>query len=150
MTIKELLIKHEGKSRKPYPDNAIPPRKTIGIGYNFTDNPLPEDIAAYLKKNGQITDEMIDRLLFISIGAATMDCHKLFPDFDKFSENRRMALVDFLFNLGFKRASGFRHMIAAVNTGRWHEAAKEMKNSAWATQVQKSRVDDLTEMIEEG
>lgn len=147
MTIQELLIKHEGRKKKPYKCTAK--KRTIGIGYNYDDNPLPSDIADYLKKNGQITDAMIDRLFFLSVSNAIKDCHKLFPDFDKFSENRRMALVDFLFNLGFKRASGFRHMIAAVNTGRWQDAAKEMLNSTWATQVQKERVDDLINLITE-
>jgi lysozyme len=148
MTIKELLIKHEGYKRKPYKCTAG--KNTIGIGYNFDDNPLPKPIRAYLKEHGELNDDCIDALFDISITTAMRDCHKLFPDFDKFTDNRRMALVDFLFNLGFKRASGFRHMIAAANTGRWQDAAAEMLKSTWATQVQKDRVDDLTDMILEG
>ena len=147
MTIKELLIKHEGKKSRPYKCPAG--FNTIGVGYNFDVNPLPEDIEKYLKKNGKITEDMIDRLLFMSVGAATADCHYLFPDFDNFAEARRMALVDFLFNTGRKRAMGFRKAIAAINTGRWEDAAKEMRISTWFNQV-KGRAAEIIEMIEEG
>jgi len=147
MTIKELLIKHEGKKSRPYKCPAG--FNTIGIGYNFDANPLPEDIEKYLKENGKITEDMIDRLLFLSVGAATTDCHSLFPDFDNFTEARRMALVDFLFNIGKRRAMGFRKAIAAINTKRWADAAKEMKDSTWFNQV-KGRAAEIIEMIEEG
>ena len=147
MTIKELLKKHEGVRNKPYKCPAG--FNTIGVGYNFDANPLPSDIAGYLKKNGKITDGMIDRLLFMSVSAATADCHSLFPEFDNFAEARRMALVDFLFNIGKRRAMGFLKAIAAINTGRWKDAAKEMRDSAWFSQV-KGRAVEITEMIEEG
>lgn len=147
MTIKELLIKHEGVRNKPYKCPAG--FNTIGVGYNFDANPLPSDIADYLNKNGKITNDMIDRLLFLSVSTATADCHSLFPEFDNFTEARRMALVDFLFNIGKKRAMGFRKAIAAINTGRWEDAAKEMRDSNWFRQVP-NRAKEITEMIEEG
>lgn len=147
MTIQELLKRHEGIRNKPYKCSAG--FNTIGVGFNFDANPLPEDIEIYLKKNGKITDDMIDRLLFKSISAATADCHSLFPEFDNFGEARRMALVDFLFNIGRKRAMGFRKAIAAINTGRWEDAASEMRKSTWFNQV-KGRAAETIEMIEEG
>ena len=147
MTIQELLKKHEGVRNKPYKCPAG--FNTIGVGYNFDANPLPEDIGLYLNKNGKITNDMIDRLLFLSISAATADCHSLFPGFDNFTEARRMALVDFLFNIGKKRAMGFQKAIAAINTNRWKDAAKEMRDSNWFRQVP-NRAKEVTEMIEEG
>ncbi len=147
MTVYELIEKHEGRKKKPYRCTAG--KRTIGVGYNYDDNTLPPDIAAYLKDNGQVTDEMIDRLLEITVRQAVADCHVLFPEFDSFSDNRRMALTDFVFQLGFKRARGFSKSIAAVNTGRWFDAAREMEKSSWFYQVPK-RAAEIINMIEEG
>lgn len=147
MTLKELLIKHEGKKATPYkcPAGA----KTIGVGWNMDANPLPKRIREHLTQYGFITESMIDELLNISIERAEGDCIRLFSEFETFSENRRMALTDFVFQLGLTRASKFIHAIAAINTGRWEDAANHMRQSAWARQVPK-RAATVTEMIEVG
>lgn len=147
MTLYELITKHEGRTNKPYKCPAG--HMTIGIGWNMDANPLPLDVKIYLAQNGKITAAMIDRLLSISVGRAISDCHSLFPEFDSFSDARRMALADFVFQLGFKRASTFRKAIAAINTGRWEDAAKEMQDSAWFKQTP-NRAKTIIEMIEEG
>lgn len=148
MTARELIERHEGRRKVPYTDSLG--FRTIGCGWNLDARPLPSGkISIYLQEHGQITDEMIDQLLDISIKVATSDCEELFPKFDEFTENRQMALVDFLFNLGIKRAKGFKKAIAAINTGRWEDAGKEMEDSTWAKQV-KGRAAEVTELIEEG
>ena len=147
MTIPEFISKHEGRRKKPYKCTAG--KNTIGVGWNYDDNPLPSYIADYLKKHGEITDEMVDYLLQISISTAKADCHTLFPDFDNFSENRRMALTDFVFQLGLIRASYFVNSIAMINTGRWEEAAENMLKSNWAKQTPK-RAAEVTNLIEVG
>ena len=146
-TIKELLTLHEGRKNKPYKCPAG--KNTIGVGRNFDDNPLPPDIADYLKKNGQITDEMIDQLLETDIRHVTADCKVLFPSWDSFSPARQMAFIDFVFNVGFGGARKFVHMIAVANTGRWDDVVKELKDSRWAGQVP-NRAKDLISMIEDG
>jgi lysozyme len=145
--IYDLLKRHEGVRKKPYkcPAGFL----TVGVGWNIDANPLPKDIAAYLKKNGEITDDMVDRLLFISVGAATLNCYGLFPDFENFTENRQMALIDFVFQLGGAGAAKFVNSIAMINTGRWEDAAENMMKSAWAKQTPK-RAAEITQMIEEG
>jgi lysozyme len=147
MTLTELLEKHEGRKRKPYKCPAG--FKTIGVGWNLEANPLPARIAEYLKENGEITEEMIDTLLEASIIVARNDCKSLFPEFNKFSKSRKMALIDFVFQLGRKRASRFVRAVAAINTGRWEDAAKEMGNSSWYKQTP-TRAEEIIEMIEGG
>jgi lysozyme len=147
MTIYSLLEKHEGRKHKPY--RCTGGKRTIGIGHNFDDNPLPPHIADYLKKNGQITDDMVDELLETDILHATADCCVLFPGFDSFSERRKMALVDFVFQLGFTRARKFIHSIACINIGRWEKAGEQMRKSRWAEQTP-NRAMEIIEMIEEG
>jgi lysozyme len=147
MTIENFIEKHEGRRKKPYkcPAGA----NTIGVGWNMDANPLPKTIADYLKKHGEITDDMINILLNISVSNAIKDCLDLFPTWDDISLNRRMALIDFVFQLGKTRASKFVHTIAAINTGRWEDAAENMKESAWFKQVPK-RAQEITDLIEAG
>lgn len=147
MTINELIEKHEGRRLKPYKCTAG--HCTIGVGWNMDANPLPKAIRDYFNAHGSITNEMADELLGISIERAEGDCMRLFPDWDNFTPNRKMALTDFLFQLGYTKASKFIHAIAAINTGRWEDAAMHMRNSAWAHQVPK-RAEEVTEMIEVG
>lgn len=147
MTIEEFIEKHEGRRKKPY--KCTGKKNTIGVGWNFDANPLPKNIADYLKKHGEITDTMIDLLLSLSVKNAISDCLDLFPNWDDISVNRRMALIDFVFQLGKTKASKFVHAIAAINTNRWEDAAKEMRDSAWFKQVP-NRAQEVTDLIEAG
>lgn len=147
MDVKQFIEKHEGRRKRVYqcPAGA----NTIGVGWNIDANELPQDIAHHLAQQGSITDAMIDRLLEISIRRAVADCRALFPGFDDMSDARRMALTDFVFQLGFRRARQFSRAVAAVNTGRWEDAAKEMRDSAWFTQTPR-RAEEITNIIETG
>ena len=132
-TIEQFITIHEGRKNKPY--RCSKGFLTIGVGWNIDANPLPKKIRDYLKEHGEITNAMIDELLKISIGIAVQGCKDLFPDFDKFSENRKMALIDFMFNLGEHRTSHFVHTIAAINTGRWEDAAEGIRKSLYWKQL---------------
>lgn len=147
MTLRQLIEKHEGRRASVYKCPAG--FNTIGVGWNIDANPLPLDIANYLKHNGHITDEMIDRLLDISIRHAQADCRVLFPSFDSFTENRKIALTDFVFNVGFRTARTFKKAVAAINKGKWDIASKEMKDSDWFTQVP-NRAKTIIKMVETG
>jgi lysozyme len=147
MNIYELLKQHEGIRRKPY--KCSMGFKTIGVGWNIDANPLPLEIADHLKVHGEITDAMVDNLLSISVGHATADCRDLFPTFDEFSDRRKMALIDFTFQLGKKGVSRFVNSVACINTGRWDDAAENMLLSAWARQTP-NRAADIIQMIQEG
>ncbi|MFZ2406570.1 MAG: glycoside hydrolase family protein [Methylobacter sp.] len=147
MTVESFIEKHEGDKLKPYKCPAG--FNTIGRGWNFDANPLPKPIADYLKKHGCITQEMSDLLLSLSVKNAISDCLDLFPNWDDISLNRRMALIDFVFQLGKTKALHFHHTIAAINTGRWEDAANHMRQSAWFKQVPK-RAQEVTDLIEAG
>jgi lysozyme len=146
-SIESFIERHEGRRKKPYkcPAGA----NTIGVGWNMDANPLPKPIAEYLKKHGEITDDMINILLNISVSNAIKDCLDLFPTWDNITLNRRMALIDFVFQLGKTKALKFHHTIAAINTGRWEEAVEYMRESVWFKQVPK-RAQEVTDLIEAG
>jgi lysozyme len=132
-SLKNMLTRHEGRKKKRYLCSRS--HWTIGVGWNIDAWPLPVDIAAYLSVHGEITEGMIDRLLDISITSATNNCRDIYPGFDGFSERRRFALIDFVFNLGAKGATGFKKMRNAIISGDWNEAANQIQDSAYWRQL---------------
>jgi len=147
MTLYEFIEKHEGRRKKPY---RCPAGKlTIGVGHNIDANPLPIDIKRHLEEFGYIDNEMIDRLLNTDIRHAVADCQVIFPQFNTFSDNRRMALVDFVFQLGFTGARRFVRSVKAINAEQWDDAARYMAESEWARQTP-NRAKEVIQLIKEG
>lgn len=147
MTQREFTEREEGKRYKVYMCSAN--HCTIGIGWNIDAHPLPPDIDKYLKENGRILDSHIDRLWAISIGRAIADCRKLFPNYELFSPNRKIAITDFVFQVGITTARTFKNTIKAINEGRWQEAADRMTKSLWFSQVP-NRAKRVTDLIRRG
>jgi len=131
--LKEMLRRHEGRKNKVY--LCTQKKRTIGVGWNLDANPLPADIASFLQMHGYITDEMIDRLLDISITTATDNCRDIYRDFDTFSENRRFALIDMMFNMGIGTLKTFKNTNKAINEGRWDDAVTGIKHSQYWKQL---------------
>lgn len=128
-TLQEMITRHEGNRLKRY---RCPAGKwTIGRGWNMEAWPLPADIASYERCNGEITPEMSDRLLEISLECADLGVREIFKDFDQFTERRRMALMDMCFNLGAFGLMGFKRMRRAIAAGDWNQAAEEVRDSAY-------------------
>ena len=123
---------------------------TIGVGHNFDDNPLPNDIKKSLEQFGKIDDEQIDRLLNQDIRSAVHDCQVLFPSFNEFSDNRRMALIDWMFQLGFRGVRNFKKAVKAINAEDWELAARNMAESAWAREQTPKRAKEVIELIRVG
>ena len=145
--LKEQLVKHEGLRLKPYKCPAG--KNTIGIGHNYDANPLPDVIQHQLDTFGVITPDMADALLEDDVAQSVTDCNRLYRDFDKFSERRQWALIDFVFNVGFRTAKSFYNTNRAINRGDWQAAAEGLKKSLWARQVG-SRSDTIIEMVRNG
>lgn len=145
--LKEMIDRHEGNRLKKYRCPAG--HWTIGRGWNLDARPLPDDIASYLRLNGEITQTMSDRLLNISIDTATRQAWSIFPQFGGYSERRQMALVDFIFNVGAGTALKFKKALAAIYDGDWNKAADEFKDSKWFKQTV-NRSAEICAMIREG
>lgn len=145
--LKDLIIRHEGLRLKPYPCPAG--KLTIGVGHNIDAHPLPDVLAHHLDVFGCITEDMAYTLLEEDVAQAVTDCHRLYRDFDKFSERRQWALIDFVFNVGITTARSFYNTNRAINRGDWQAAAEGLKKSLWYRQVG-SRGETITEMVRNG
>lgn len=108
----------EGVRTYPYVDTVG--RISLGVGRNLTDVGV---------RPGEI-----DLMLSNDIVDAEHVARGLLPNFDQLTDLRKAVMVNMAFNLSIKLA-GFRQMLDAVRTGRWNDAADEMLDSTWATQV---------------
>jgi lysozyme len=145
--LEDMLTRHEGKKSKVYKCSAG--YDTIGVGHNIDSKGLPEEIKDFLDKNGYITEDMIQELLADDIEDAINDAWRLYPDLESFTESRRNALIDFLFNVGYKTASTFKRTNNHINKGNWEQAAKCLLDSKYAKQV-KGRANEIAKMLKEG
>jgi len=127
-----MLIRQEGLKLKPYRDSVG--KLTIGVGHNLEDAGISE-AAAYV-----ILDE--------DIAVAASEAAKL-PVFAGLDPVRQDVLIDMIFNMGLPRLRGFVNMLGALADNNWDEAAKQMLDSRWATQVG-SRANELAQMIKSG
>jgi lysozyme len=128
-----MLKRHEGFRGKPYRCTAG--KLTIGYGRNLDDVGITEVEAEFLLK--------VDAL------RATDSAGDIFPSILSYTENRQIAIINMIFNLGKTRFKGFRKMIDAVNRGDWESAADEAMDSRWYGQVG-VRAHELVNLLREG
>lgn len=117
--LQRQLVVHEGLKLTPYQCTAG--KLTIGVGRNIEDLGITEQEAMMLLDND------IERVR-----------HELQSNFSWFTgltEARKNVLIDMCFNLGISRLKGFKNALAAMESGLWDVAAKEMLSSRWADQV---------------
>lgn len=117
--IKSLITLHEGLELKAYKCTAG--KITIGVGRNVEELGITHDEAMYLLNNDvqRVVDELIANVDF----------------YGKLSDVRKAVLVDMCFNLGISRFLQFKNFLAALDREDWVDAAREMLDSRWATQV---------------
>lgn len=130
--LRAQLIKHEGFRLFPYLDSVD--KVTIGVGRNITDRGITSVTA------NQMLNEDIDRCLEELSKYAWFSC---------LNDIRQRALIDMVFNLGLTKFFTFTRMIMALEVGHFEEAADQMLESKWATQVG-LRAQTLANMVRTG
>jgi GH24 family phage-related lysozyme (muramidase) len=105
--------------------------KTCGIGHLCKKG----DPEFEMEVGDPVSEERVAELFEKDIAWTINDCRRLVPDFDMLPEQVRLIIANMMFNLGSKRLSLFRLLLAAVEERSWERAADEMLDSKWATQV---------------
>jgi len=95
----------------------------------------------------EITEQQAEALLVQDIKSAVVDAAVLFNmnrlyNSSVCNERVQRVLVEMVFQLGYKKASGFKKFLGALAQGDINAAITEMKNSAWYRQTP-NRVNDL-------
>lgn len=133
MTLKDLLMKHEGLRLRAYKCTAG--KTTVGYGRNLDDKGITQEEAEFLLDN--------------DIKAVISSCRETFVWFIFLDNVRQAVVADMVFNLGLGRFLGFKNTIAAIRDKEWDKAAEGMLNSLWAKQVG-NRAVELAEMMKTG
>lgn len=130
--LKKMLVRHEGFKTFPYIDTVG--KISIGIGYNLSDRGISENWINQQYEN--------------DVNYFYKQLHDTYSWFAELNEARQLALVDMCF-MGFKTFQSFKRMIAALAKHHYEEAANEMLNSKWATQVH-GRAIELADIMRSG
>ena len=127
--LREELAEDEGCKYEIYLDHLGLP--TFGIGHLIT-----KDDPEYGKDVGSVVEQSRVQSAFnLDITVTLEDCHRLYKDFDDLPEEAKLIIANMMFNLGYPRLSKFKGMKAGVDAKSWDEAAYEMVDSKWYTQV---------------
>ena len=134
----DTLIRHEGSIKRngrhfPYKDTTG--HLTIGYGRNLTDKGVSEEEARTLLAND--VQEVINAL------------RGNYHWFGQLDSVRQEVVINMAFNLGIVGFSKFRATIRHIASGDYEQAAINMLESKWATQV-KGRALELAMMMKTG
>lgn len=130
------LARDEGEVLHAYSDSEG--YLTIGIG-RLIDK----------RRGGGISHEEAIYLLRNDIADKVRDLDGALPWWRSLSPVRQRVLVNMCFNLGLRGLLGFKNTLAAMEQGRYEDAAKGMRASKWSRQVGE-RAERLAEMIKQG
>lgn len=113
------LVRDEGLSLRLYKDTVG--KLTIGIGRNLDDVGISKDEAYLMLDNDiQRTSDSLDKNL---------------PWWKTLDEVRQRVILNMAFNMGINSLLGFKNTLAAIQAGRYNDAADGMLDSKWAQQT---------------
>lgn len=139
---KLLIQAHEGLRLSPYKDQLG--ILTVGYGYNLLRPSARADLAAVGAKLPIVRLSLAQAQLLFDpcFEEACNIAGELVPSFDTLTDNQKCALVDMAYNIGPNRMRGFTHMLAALASKDYTEAAAQMLSSKWAGQVGPRAIED--------
>lgn len=132
-TMRTELIRDEGMKLKPYRCTAG--KLTIGVGRNLDDVGITQGEAAHMLDGDiQRTASALDAAL---------------PWWRTLDEVRQRVVLNMAFNMGIAGLLKFKHTLAAMQAGKFEDAAAGMLDSQWANQVGQ-RAQRLAAMMRQG
>lgn len=147
----DIIIKrlefHESCVLKPYycPTGHL----TLGIGHNVEARPFTDEEKRAIGdwKKG-ITKNMAYMICRNDVNIC-LNQLKTLSFWNQLDLERKYALLDMCFQLGFKGLCGFKKMLEAIRWGKWQTAAEECLNSDYARQTP-ARAKRIARLIKEG
>jgi lysozyme len=140
--LRKILEREEGVKYEIYLDHLGIP--TCGVGHML----IPDDEEHGCDVGTPVSEERVAALFEADLEIVQADCDQLFDDFENLPENIKVVCAAMAFQLGRSRLSGFKKFRAAVDEGRWSDAADEMIDSKWYRQTP-GRVERMIEIVKE-
>ena len=129
----------EGLRLLPYKDTEE--NWTIGYGHLMT--------AYEVRTIEKVTKEQADFIFGVDFHNAIIDCKRLFPSMETYSDARQRALVNMMFQIGETKLRKFKRMRVAIAVEDWGKAADECLDSIYARKFQ-NRAGRIARMLREG
>ena len=104
---------------------------TFGIGHLVTESD-PEQGQSL---GTPVSSDRVAEAFESDIQSVLRDCNILYSDFHNLPEEAQQVIANMMFNLGRPRLSKFAGMKRGVDARDWNQAADEMVDSRWYTQV---------------
>ena len=127
--LREILEREEGVKYEIYLDHLGIP--TCGVGHML----IPEDEEHGCEVGTPVSEERVAALFEADLKIVEDDCWQLFDHYNYLPDNIQLVCAAMAFQLGRSRLSGFKKFRAAINEGRWSDAADEMIDSRWYKQT---------------
>jgi len=141
------LKRHEGFRSQMYMDTCIPPKETIGYGYNLSANPLRlsslEINHAHTKGVNEVEAE---RILKLMVSKCVDQLEEAIPFINKLDTVRQDILINMGFNMGLVGLLKFKKALLLVKAGDYTKASIEMLDSKWAKDVGNRALELSTQM----
>jgi GH24 family phage-related lysozyme (muramidase) len=139
--IMDMIKQHEGVRNKPYKDTKG--LWTVGVGHLIGDGrTLPPEW------NRTFTDAEITNL-FKKDYQHHMQAAEKIPGFSNLNLNGQAALIDLTFNMGPVWWKKWPNFTKAIRAGNIAQAANELKNSQWYSQVGR-RAPKIVSLLQSG
>ena len=131
--ITETLIQAEGMKLRPYRCTAG--ALTLGVGRNLDAKGISEAEARFMLANDieEVWRAVVSNLPWVT----------------RLSDARQRVICEMGFQLGIGGLLSFKNTLAAVQAGRYADAAAGMLQSRWARQTPR-RVQRLAQMMRQG
>ncbi len=127
--LRRELDQDEGCIYEVYLDHLGYP--TFGIGHLITNR----DREYGWSVGTDVAEDRVQEVFEEDVKTVLSDCKKLYNDFDELPEEAQLIIANMMFNMGYTRLSKFKGMKRGVDSRNWEEAAVEMVDSRWYTQV---------------
>ena len=127
--LRKILEREEGIKHEVYLDHLGYP--TCGIGHLI----ILEDEEHGCEVGTPVSEERVAALFEADLKIVEDDCWQLFDHYEHLPDNVQLVCAAMAFQLGRSRLSGFKKFRAAINEGRWSDAADEMIDSRWYRQT---------------
>ena len=127
--LKETLKVDEGVVYEIYNDHLGYP--TFGIGHLVIEG----DPELGAPVGTPVSESRVNECFERDVVSVIEDCKKLHDGWDGYPQEVKQIIANMMFNLGYPRLSKFVGMKAGVDARSFNEAADQMVDSKWYTQV---------------
>lgn len=117
---------------------------TIGIGHLVTKSTNKNEAIAILDKKfgrattGKLTDTEVKQLFNEDVQNVVNQIKRnttVNSVYESLDANRKMAMINFCFQLGVTGVAGFTNSLKLLKESKWDEAAVNLKKSKWFNQT---------------